>query len=343
MQCPNCQMDAVDAAAFCNHCGVRMPAVCPDCGTNNPPESRYCHRCGVTLSPSGAPTTPYHSTPRPETRIKDIGADLKMLGRDVTAYSAPRIKRSSTATARTTKTISLSAAQQAKAVVVSVTPRAKSLARRFKPYRPEPAAAPALPTDYVADDIASHEPEPAQPPRLASEFAVACPRCHRVSEPGAVFCFSCGLPLDDGTPARRPLTAYAGTPAGFWIRLVAWLIDFIVLGIVQVILIAIWPGLFEYISSDSYGHPVDLVIFVTDALYFTIGVAVWSTTIGKRALGVYVLRPDGSKVGVGRALARYFAGILSALIIGIGYLMIGLRSDKRGLHDLICDTVVVRK
>lgn len=109
------------------------------------------------------------------------------------------------------------------------------------------------------------------------------------------------------------------------------------------VLIAFWPGFSEYFTADDFGHPVDLLIFILDVLYFTIGVAMWSTTIGKRLLGMYVLRPDGARVGAGRALARYFTGILSFLILFIGYLMVGLRDDKRGLHDLICDTVVVRK
>ena len=96
-------------------------------------------------------------------------------------------------------------------------------------------------------------------------------------------------------------------------------------------------------SAGGGLHWVDLAALILGALYYTVGVAVWSTTVGKRALGLYVLRPDGAKAGFGRALARYFAGILSMLLVGIGYLMIGFRSDKRGLHDLICDTVVARK
>ena len=78
-------------------------------------------------------------------------------------------------------------------------------------------------------------------------------------------------------------------------------------------------------------------------LYVTVGVAVWSTTGGKRVLGLYVLRPDGSKVGVGRAFARYFAHTLSAMVLFTGHLLIAIRKDKRGLHDLICDTVVVKR
>lgn len=107
------------------------------------------------------------------------------------------------------------------------------------------------------------------------------------------------------------------------------------------VLIAVWPGFDEYFTADTRLHWVDLLGFVVGALYYTLTLPVWAATVGTRLLGVRVLRPDGSKVGPGRALARYFAGILSMLIFGVGYLMIALRSDKRGLHDLICDTVVV--
>ena len=58
---------------------------------------------------------------------------------------------------------------------------------------------------------------------------------------------------------------------------------------------------------------------------------------------LYVLRTDGSRIGPGRALARFLATIVSNLILYIGYLMIGIRRDKRGLHDLICDTKVVKR
>ena len=81
--------------------------------------------------------------------------------------------------------------------------------------------------------------------------------------------------------------------------------------------------------------------FLISLLYYSLGVAIWSTTVGKRALGLYVLRTDGSKVGFLRAVGRWLSYILSALILFIGFFMIGLRQDKRGLHDLICDTMVV--
>lgn len=337
MQCPNCHRDAVDAGVFCNHCGIRLPVLCVHCRAENPPESRFCYRCGNSISVTNTPT------PTRETRIRDIGADLKTLGHDVAAYSAPRIKSGSASTARTAKRVGIFASRHAKATAVATTPHIKALAQRFKPRQPEPP--PEASTGYVADH-ATHGDLPQEPEQHSlnsSGSAITCPRCHQVSEPGSLFCFSCGLPLDEQAMPVRPRTTSDGQPAGFWIRFGAWLIDAVILATLQIVLIAVWPGLSEYFTSDDFGHPVDLLVFILDVLYFTLGVAIWSTTIGKRLLGMYVHRPDGARVGVGRALARYFAGILSFLIFFIGYLMVGLRSDKRGLHDLICDTIVVRK
>ena len=341
-------------AVFCNHCGMRMPAVCQVCRAGNPPESRFCHECGASLTARHTVAAARLSRTR-ETRFGDIGSDLKTLGADLATYAAPRIRRAGAATGRGVK-----------ACVVAAAPRVKSLAQRLKPYCPETTELPSVPTSYAAGGIVDQwtPPAPAAPavtcPRchrvsepgslfcfscglpLDAAPAVACPRCNRVSEPGSLFCFSCGLPLDEAAAARRA-PAYAGQAAGFWVRLAAWVIDVIILSVAAMPLIAVWPGFGEYFTTDTLWHGVDLLLLVLGGLYDTVGVSVWATTIGKRLLGVYVLRPDGAKVGPGRAAARYFASILSLLLVGVGYLMIGLRRDKRGLHDLICDTVAVRR
>lgn len=325
MECPNCLEIAVDSAVFCNHCGTRMPLACPGCRAANPPESRYCYQCGNSLPASNSSVSLSQRAKR-EIRIRDIGIDLKNLSVDMAAYSAPRIRRGGLATAR-----------GARALAAYSVPRIRSLAQRLKPYQSEPPPPPAIPTHPVADVAADM-------PSAESDAAVACPRCHNVSEPGSLFCFSCGLPFGDLDPSETGRAMlHTGRPAGFWRRFVAWLIDLFILTSVQLVMIAVRPGFAEYFAGDPQLHWVDLLGFLVGALYYTLAVSIWATTIGKRALGMHVLLPDGSKVGPGRAAARYFASILSMLIFGIGYLMIGLRSDKRGLHDLICDTVVARR
>lgn len=169
-----------------------------------------------------------------------------------------------------------------------------------------------------------------------------CPRCSEPNEPGSAYCFSCGLPLDepseDGLPLSGPSGGEAplyavGRPAGFWIRVVASLIDAAVVFTLYLVL--------AVVLGEGINDLGPLETLAVQALYYTLGVSIWSTTVGKRAVGIYVLRPDGSKVSWPRAFARWLAYIPSALLLFAGYLMVAFRGDKRGLHDLIADTVVV--
>jgi hypothetical protein len=52
---------------------------------------------------------------------------------------------------------------------------------------------------------------------------------------------------------------------------------------------------------------------------------------------------DGNRIGFGRATGRYFAKILSALILLIGFIMAAFTQKKQGLHDIIAGTLVVKK
>ncbi len=326
-----------------------MPAVCPSCRAHNPPGSHFCHICGDALpegpqsvaeaSPPLPDALPPRRTAGPDARLSDIGTDLRVLTVDVASYSAPRIKRLSRAAWRLSVAVAARLWQGMVYVGTAIVPRLKSLVGLLKPYRP---GTPAGPTSHSATP---HQADAnLQPAEASAVAAVSCPRCHRISEPGSLFCFSCGLPLDDAAPepVDYPVLG-ARHPAGFWSRFAAWLIDWIILIILDIGIIAVWPGFDEYFAVGADLHWVDLLGVLVAGIYYTVGVSVWATTVGKRLLGLRVLRPDGSKAGVGRAISRYLAGFLSAALLGIGYLLIALRRDKRGLHDLICGTVVTRR
>jgi uncharacterized RDD family membrane protein YckC len=127
-------------------------------------------------------------------------------------------------------------------------------------------------------------------------------------------------------------------------RFVALIIDGVVTTALTSVLIALFtdstPHDYFFGTSNSV-EGVDLLGFGIEFFYAPTLIAIWATTVGKRAFSAYVVRPDGSPVGFWRALGREFAKILSALILFIGFIMVGFRSDKRALHDLIADTVVV--
>jgi uncharacterized RDD family membrane protein YckC len=60
------------------------------------------------------------------------------------------------------------------------------------------------------------------------------------------------------------------------------------------------------------------------------------------ALGLKVVRADGTALTTGRIIGRHFAEWLSSLILAIGYIMAAFDDQKRALHDRICDTRVIR-
>jgi uncharacterized RDD family membrane protein YckC len=66
-------------------------------------------------------------------------------------------------------------------------------------------------------------------------------------------------------------------------------------------------------------------------------------TIGKWATGLRIRRSDGTELGIGRAFLRHFVGYpLSALTLGLGFIIAAFNARGRGLHDLIAGTIVVR-
>ena len=98
----------------------------------------------------------------------------------------------------------------------------------------------------------------------------------------------------------------------------------------------------ENVEATLAASMPDYLIFIMVTAYFALAVTLSRTTLGKRLFRLYVVRTDGSRLGFGRSLARSLAQVISTIPLCLGFVMIGLRADKRGLHDLICDTQVVR-
>lgn len=144
-------------------------------------------------------------------------------------------------------------------------------------------------------------------------------------------------PAPTGPPP--PVTTDYGTsvaglrPAGFWIRVVAYLIDAVILAVINTVI--------NLILRDSATSAGSLINFLIDLAYFTYFWSQRGQTLGMMVLNLRVIRTDGSQLTVGRAIGRYFALILSFLIIFIGVIMVAFDSRKQGLHDKLADTLVV--
>ena len=78
------------------------------------------------------------------------------------------------------------------------------------------------------------------------------------------------------------------------------------------------------------------------AAYEIILVSKFGATLGKMAFRLKVVTAEGGPVSVAQAAGRYFAGILSYLTCGIGFIIAAFDDQKRALHDRICGTRVIK-
>jgi uncharacterized RDD family membrane protein YckC len=129
--------------------------------------------------------------------------------------------------------------------------------------------------------------------------------------------------------------------AGFWRRLFATLIDFVLLLTLLIPIYLIVLGLPLTMSSIS-SH------WIFNLLWFLGLIAFWSTmgaTPGKRLLNCKVVKFNSdntvSDISVSLAALRALAYIVSAIPIYIGFIWIGIDKNKRGFHDLILKTAVI--
>ncbi len=172
-----------------------------------------------------------------------------------------------------------------------------------------------------------------------------CPACHTINESTSQFCFKCGIALPQEV---SPHTHIVGNPAGFWIRLVAFYIDNLILSIGLFLALLLFkdmkPGeIWGSIFGDKVNWGIQILGIAIYPVYYTFTIGKWGQTVGKYLLGLKVTRVDGSKLTYWRSFARYCSWYLSLLILGIGFIMIALTSQKRGLHDFMCNTRVLKR
>jgi uncharacterized RDD family membrane protein YckC len=151
--------------------------------------------------------------------------------------------------------------------------------------------------------------------------------------------------------------------AGFWLRLVAFIIDAIIIGcarafIIVPILATMGFGISQNIpNTDDPGETmafaagimammgvVSLISFFITVLYYSIMESSnLQASVGKLALGLVVLDEGGQKLDFTKALVRNLCKVISWVIFGIGFIMAGFTDKKQGLHDIIAKTLVVKK
>lgn len=207
-----------------------------------------------------------------------------------------------------------------------------------------------------------------------------CSKCGRAVGDEAAFCGSCGQPTGATgavqtqvgvlpPPPPLPPQTQAAVPigvlyAGFWLRVVAAIIDYLILGIpFGAICVAVFASALPELMRMQTEPTMVLVtflpriivigvIYIVGAWLYWAGMegSKWQATLGKKALGLYVTDMEGRPATFGRTSGRFWAGrgigivpYLGGLYFLISCIMAGFTERKQALHDMIANCLVLRK
>jgi len=154
-----------------------------------------------------------------------------------------------------------------------------------------------------------------------------------------------------GSPAAHPPPlAVAGPPrqalAGFWRRLAAAFLDWILVGILAAAvgeLFGVEAPSVPSADGDVYFQPATGPFILVGLAYFTYFHATTAgQSIGNRILGIRVLDAGtGRSLPYPRAFTRALVSNLSALAFFLGFLWMLWEPRKRTWHDIVADSLVV--
>jgi uncharacterized RDD family membrane protein YckC len=171
-----------------------------------------------------------------------------------------------------------------------------------------------------------------------------------ISLAGGLVCAGCkGTVLQRIREGLAPLAA-AKPFAGFWIRLVARMIDNTITSIAgyvfQIPMFVVLARMDKQKGPDLPWLVGTMALAVVMSLAAAAYYEAWflvnkGATPGKMILGLKVIRARGGPMTWSLGVGRYFAHMLSAFTLYIGYMMAGWDEEKRALHDRVCDTRVV--
>ena len=160
-----------------------------------------------------------------------------------------------------------------------------------------------------------------------------------------------------GGPAPQPQAPTSFYPAqdmvyvGFGGRVLAYLLDAVVMGVVTFAVYAIFGISIMQMSTMPPAEAAALapkmqtanVINWIICLSYMVGmITACGATLGKMALGYKIVKTDGSTVGVGTAIVRTILETILGGICGLTYLAVAFSKTKQAWHDSLAGTVVIR-
>lgn len=191
-----------------------------------------------------------------------------------------------------------------------------------------------------------------------SECGNVIPTSHLLKIRGSLVCAPCKpllLRQSGGGSDRSASLDYAG----FWIRFAAKFLDglsiLVISTLIGVVIVFLMGGATDPNSAPkpndvpesflvlAVGFYIGSILqLLIHPLYHSLLVWKYGATIGKMAMGLRVVTATGDEVGFLRALGRSLAEFLNIFTFMIGYMIAGIDSEKRALHDFACNTRVVR-
>jgi uncharacterized RDD family membrane protein YckC len=147
--------------------------------------------------------------------------------------------------------------------------------------------------------------------------------------------------------------------AGFWRRLAAGIVDGLVLasvfGILATLVALVLRHPLPHLGQIGPDYIVDMAVnggvlattglamlAILGLLYFFLFTALRGQTFGKHLMRVKVIDAYGERPSIVRSWVRTIAYLPSLALLALGFLWIGFDREKRGLHDWIADTYVVK-
>jgi uncharacterized RDD family membrane protein YckC len=208
---------------------------------------------------------------------------------------------------------------------------------------------------------------------MADSMIIFCSKCGTQNAVNASFCMKCGaslgaslvppppagvasVPLPTVLAPRVPASVapvVVSPYAGFWIRVLAHIIDGIIVGvpIIPLVIVFLLPSIIKTVQSGGEDQPPAWV-FTTVPLIWIAALCVmwlyealltsssWQATIGKRILHLKVTDMEGNRITFGRASGRFFAKFVSNLVCSLLYVIVAFTERKQGLHDMVAGTLV---
>lgn len=210
-----------------------------------------------------------------------------------------------------------------------------------------------------------------------------CSKCGANVPENATFCSACGQPTgaapgaasagvsgsgyaSTAVMAPAVVAAPAVTYAGFWLRVVAAIIDYLLIaiplgGAFFLVLASALPTLVHMQGEN----PMELMFTMGPRILALMAISLvvswlywaalesssWQATLGKKALGLYVTDTAGARLTFGRASGRFYGGRgIAAIVPSVGGLyfivsciLAGITEKKQALHDIIAGCLVLRK